>query len=300
MKRKSHPFADLFRMMSVAELEALAADIAENGLRQPIVLYEGAVLDGRNRLLACEKAKVEPAFIEHEGDDASALALVISLNVQRRDLTGGQRALAAARKWGLDGYSKGGRPGKGKLQESLAVSARQLAGQFKTTQDSIRQARDLLAEAPDLADEVDAGARSLAAAYQALEERQKDAAQRARDLKRVAAYREAIDAGEMTVEEALADMAEKQRRAEDDKRARGHWYNGLRGVAAWVEEWVSQCEDGKLAWYGEPGAPGGEDAMTADRLRAAISELERALALTFGRTDHVKTAGAKARQRGSA
>jgi len=39
-------------------------------------------LDGRNRLLACEKAKVEPTFVTHDGDDASALALVISLNVQ--------------------------------------------------------------------------------------------------------------------------------------------------------------------------------------------------------------------------
>lgn len=36
--------------------------------------------------LACELAGVEPTFTEYDGDDAGALALVISLNVQRREL----------------------------------------------------------------------------------------------------------------------------------------------------------------------------------------------------------------------
>jgi hypothetical protein len=53
VKLKNHPYADLFPMMSTAELEALTADIAANGLRHPIVRYKGMVLDGRNRLLAC-------------------------------------------------------------------------------------------------------------------------------------------------------------------------------------------------------------------------------------------------------
>jgi hypothetical protein len=96
-KRKNHPYADLFPMMTPAELDALTADVADNGLRHPVVLYQGQVLDGRNRLLACEKAEVEPQFSDYEGDDAGALNLVISLNVQRRDLTQAQRAIVAAR-----------------------------------------------------------------------------------------------------------------------------------------------------------------------------------------------------------
>ena len=74
MKMKNHPYADLFPMMTTVELEALAADIAENGLRHPIVRYQGVVLDGRNRLVACEKADVKPTFEDYEGDDAGALA----------------------------------------------------------------------------------------------------------------------------------------------------------------------------------------------------------------------------------
>jgi ParB-like chromosome segregation protein Spo0J len=111
-KLKAHPYADLFPMMTSAELEALAADIADNGLRQPVVRYQGMTLDGRNRLVACEKVGVEPTFTDFDGDDAGALALVISLNVQRRDLTAAQRAVVAAKAWGLNGYSKGGRPRK--------------------------------------------------------------------------------------------------------------------------------------------------------------------------------------------
>jgi hypothetical protein len=127
---KIHPYADLFPMMNAAELEALAADIAENGLRQPIVRYQAMVLDGRNRLKACEKAGTEPMFVDYEGDDASALALVISLNIQRRDLTGAQRAIVAARRWGMNGYSKGGRPEKGKPFLTGTVSADWLCKQF--------------------------------------------------------------------------------------------------------------------------------------------------------------------------
>src|SRR5262245_56894407 len=96
IKLKNHTYTDLFPMMTRDELESMAEDSQENGLRHPVVLYQGKVLDGRNRCQACEKAGVEPTFITHEGDDASALALVISLNVQRRNLTSAQWAIVAA------------------------------------------------------------------------------------------------------------------------------------------------------------------------------------------------------------
>lgn len=89
-----HPAAALFPMLSGDELQALAADIAANGLRNPIVRYEGAILDGRNRLAACAIAGVEPGYVEYEGD--SPTAYVVSANLQRRHLSTSQRAAIAA------------------------------------------------------------------------------------------------------------------------------------------------------------------------------------------------------------
>ena len=42
---KNHPLADKFPMMPRAELDALKADILENGVREAICLYGGMILD---------------------------------------------------------------------------------------------------------------------------------------------------------------------------------------------------------------------------------------------------------------
>jgi hypothetical protein len=46
---KFHPLAMLFPAYDDKELIALADDVAANGLHNPIVLYEGKILDGVNR-----------------------------------------------------------------------------------------------------------------------------------------------------------------------------------------------------------------------------------------------------------
>ena len=92
----THPFADLFPLMDDAALNELAADIRANGLRDPIVIYQGKVLDGRNRLLASQTAGIDPTVVEFEGNDAQALDFVISRNLRRRHLNDSQRAMVAA------------------------------------------------------------------------------------------------------------------------------------------------------------------------------------------------------------
>ena len=85
-----HRIANIFPMMGGEELLALADDIMENGLRQPIVVYEGQILDGRNRYQACLSSGLEPEFAQYDGDDP--LSYVLSLNLHRRHLTTSQRA----------------------------------------------------------------------------------------------------------------------------------------------------------------------------------------------------------------
>jgi ParB-like chromosome segregation protein Spo0J len=59
---KAHKYANLFPMMDDEALERLSWDITENGLLESILTYNGLVLDGRNRLAACELAGMEPRF----------------------------------------------------------------------------------------------------------------------------------------------------------------------------------------------------------------------------------------------
>lgn len=81
----NHPYADEFPMASQDELDELAASIATVGLIHPIVLTpQGLVLDGRNRLAACEKAGVEPAFETRDGDDDDYKEFVIGANTTGR------------------------------------------------------------------------------------------------------------------------------------------------------------------------------------------------------------------------
>lgn len=97
-----HPVADLFPMLPDDELKDLAADITERGLLQPIVLdSDGRILDGRNRYAACQLAGTEPTFTTYDGDDPDGYALAV--NIARRHLTTGARAMIAAKAARLTG-----------------------------------------------------------------------------------------------------------------------------------------------------------------------------------------------------
>jgi phage N-6-adenine-methyltransferase len=85
-----HPVASMFPMMEGAEFDAFVSDIATHGQLEPIVVYEGMVLDGRNRWRACERLGLVPETREWEnGRDPESF--VVSLNLHRRHLSREQR-----------------------------------------------------------------------------------------------------------------------------------------------------------------------------------------------------------------
>lgn len=93
-----HKAAELLPLMAPHELEQLAEDIKTHGLRAPIVLLGGAILDGRNRHRACQLAGVEPKFVyANLGEIGDPFVYVASLNLHRRHLNESQRALVGAR-----------------------------------------------------------------------------------------------------------------------------------------------------------------------------------------------------------
>ena len=94
-KYTNHEIADLFPMMLSEELASLTENIKTNGFSEqtPILLYEDKILDGRNRYTSSLMAGVEPLFAQYTGHDP--MAEVIRLNLERRHLTAGQKAILA-------------------------------------------------------------------------------------------------------------------------------------------------------------------------------------------------------------
>jgi N6-adenosine-specific RNA methylase IME4 len=90
-----HPLANLFPLIEGAEFEEFVADVGQCGVREPIVLYEGKILDGRNRYRASVQAGVPCPTRVYDDDDP--LGFVISLNLKRRHLDESQRSMVAAR-----------------------------------------------------------------------------------------------------------------------------------------------------------------------------------------------------------
>lgn len=86
-----HSLAQIFPMMSADEFEGLKADINKNGLIDPITTLDGQILDGRNRLKACEELGIEPRFVEFTGNDP--YSWVIAKNFHRRRLSKTQVAI---------------------------------------------------------------------------------------------------------------------------------------------------------------------------------------------------------------
>jgi N6-adenosine-specific RNA methylase IME4/ParB-like chromosome segregation protein Spo0J len=102
MTLKSHPLANVLPLLEGAEFDRLVDDIAKHGLLNPVTLFEGKILDGRNRERACDAARIEPRYVEYDGNDPAAF--VLSQNLARRHLGPSERAMVAARmatlKWG--------------------------------------------------------------------------------------------------------------------------------------------------------------------------------------------------------
>jgi 16S rRNA G966 N2-methylase RsmD len=173
-----HPAANLFPMISGDEFDDLTNDIKTNGLIEPLWLtVDGQLLDGRNRAAACRESGVEPRFRVYEGNDP--ISFVVSLNLKRRHLTAGQKAMLALEV--LSAYeeqgrkimaeaapkaheSKKGNEGSADLhypKEQGPRSADKAAGVVGVSGRAVAQAKRIEKHAPDLAEKVRTGELAL-------------------------------------------------------------------------------------------------------------------------------------------
>ena len=164
-----HEYCKLFPPMPEEQFSALKDDIRDNGLRNPIVLFENKILDGRHRYLACLRLGRQPVSVIYDGEDP--LGFVISHNLNRRHLDESQRAMIAARLANMMGV---GRPSKD-IAPIGAISGSEAADRMSVGRRNVVRAKKVLKEGtPELADAVDTGeiAVSVAAKIAELEPEQ--------------------------------------------------------------------------------------------------------------------------------
>lgn len=79
--------------LSVEQFAALRDDIAENGIRVPVVVDQhGRVLDGHNRMAIATELGIEcPTITQTVSDDDEAWSVAVTLNCARRHLTSEQK-----------------------------------------------------------------------------------------------------------------------------------------------------------------------------------------------------------------
>jgi hypothetical protein len=91
-----HPAAELFPLMSPAELKELAEDIEKNGLNERVAVWRKdsnspwQLLDGRNRLDALGR-RAHAGDVKELDSSIDPYAYVISANIKRRHLTTEQK-----------------------------------------------------------------------------------------------------------------------------------------------------------------------------------------------------------------
>lgn len=212
MKIQIHPAAESYRLMREDELAALADDIAARGQIDPIVMgrVNGAstavLVDGRNRLEACWRAKIEPRFETLEFADDEAVRAFVKSRSERRDLSKGEKAMGLA--FLYPEPEKGGRGNKRKVGETPGFSERRLY-----------DARAVLRHSLPLAEAVRDGTLKLDEALERIrnEKRELESAEtRLADLRAGAAdLADLVDEERISLDEAAA--AFEQRKAEAAK-----------------------------------------------------------------------------------
>jgi ParB-like chromosome segregation protein Spo0J len=206
-----HEYATLFPILEGEELEALRADIEENGQINKIILYKGKILDGRNRYTVCEMLGIEPETIEYTGDDP--LGLIVSQNINRRHLTTSQRSLIAAK---LANWANGGDRRSEKFQSANLQTEIPDPISWKMSQEAIERRKQGLPEPisqSEAAEKLNVSTRSVA-----------DAAKVVKNA--VPEVVEAVESGRLAVSTAvtLAEKTHDQQRkilAKSEKEGNG-------------------------------------------------------------------------------
>lgn len=185
----AHSAADVLPMMDGASYDAFKADIATHGQREPIVLHEGRIVDGRNRYRACRELGIEPTTTEWDGK-GSLVSFIVSVNLHRRDLSASQKAMAAAeflpmleseakqrqRDSGGDKKSESAKSVSQRIEQPIAnekKATHQAAKLTGTNRQYVSDAKSIKEKAPEIAAKVKSGELTLPQARNAIKKEER-------------------------------------------------------------------------------------------------------------------------------
>lgn len=182
---KKHKY-NLFPQAKAEDYNRLRDDIRDNGYdaKQPVVVYQGEILDGWNRWTACQELGVKPTTRQFEGSDTEAIGFVMRTN-KRRNLNSGQWAciaveahelmVAITRRIEEERRSKISESRKGETREIIPPSQKEkrkavekLAEVFNSNGTYVKQAKKIEQAAPEVFEKVKAGKMTMQDAARAV------------------------------------------------------------------------------------------------------------------------------------
>jgi protein gp37 len=229
MDYQNHEYADLFPMMSEDEFKSLSQGIVNLGFdkTQPIILFDGKILDGRNRHKACKETGTAPLFSTFDGTKEEALQYVITRNLNRRSLTSEQRGVISARADKITDVFKQqaeearlanlkqnqatpsgnllplDTPQKSQKEKDQSRSTQKRAKAFGTNRENVRKADKIEEYAPELNDKVLNGEVKLNDAYKVVQKIEKEEKQVQKEIAQEAPAIQQALSGDPVIDNAV-------------------------------------------------------------------------------------------------
>lgn len=180
---EQHPIGALWPDVSGTNRVEFFKDVADNGVREPAVIFEGKILDGWQRYRAAKAAGAYLPTTEYDGDDP--VRFVISKNAARRHLTKIEvtKAVLKCRNWQNDG-----RPAKPRHDDEVSEpdrprTNREIADEAGSSESTVRRAKEEL-RAEEAGDQQDDDVESAPSPKQLLMMRVGALEDKVRDLER--------------------------------------------------------------------------------------------------------------------
>jgi 16S rRNA G966 N2-methylase RsmD len=190
MQYEPHEYANIFPMMTPKEYAELLDSMKADGYHQhePIMLYGGAILDGRNRYHAAQELNILPMFVKFDGDDEAAYKYTRATNLARKhwsldqlaaiglDLIPIETELAKKRKSANGGNKKSDVVNSPPPIENKGKTRKKVAESVGVSTFKIRQAQAVAKAAPELMEKVKAGTMPLKEAEKQVKAKERTAA----------------------------------------------------------------------------------------------------------------------------